>query len=87
MLVMLLSHGRYDPSFGGFSSGAIQNWFGAPGAVVAGALSDQRRAGKPADNAASSGVGISASAQTANRPARCAPVHGAVVIFALLVAL
>ena len=38
MLVMLLSHGRYDPSFGGFSSGAIQNWFGAPGAVVAGAL-------------------------------------------------
>ena len=38
MLVMLLSHGRYDPSFGAFSSGAIQNWFGAPGAVVAGAL-------------------------------------------------
>ena len=34
----LFSPGRYDPSFSAFSSGAIDNWFGAPGAAVAGAL-------------------------------------------------
>ena len=34
----LFSPGRYDPSFSAFSSGAIDNWFGAPGAAIAGAL-------------------------------------------------
>ena len=34
----LFSPGRYDPSFSAFSSGAIENWFGAVGAQVAGAL-------------------------------------------------
>ena len=34
----LFSPGRYDPSFSAFSSGGIENWFGAPGAQIAGAL-------------------------------------------------
>ena len=34
----LFSPGRYDPSFSAFSSGEIDNWFGAPGAAIAGAL-------------------------------------------------
>ena len=34
----LFSPGRYDPSFSAFSSGDIDNWFGAPGAALAGAL-------------------------------------------------
>ncbi|MEC9225923.1 MAG: DNA translocase FtsK 4TM domain-containing protein, partial [Pseudomonadota bacterium] len=34
----LFSPGRYDPSFSAFSSGDIENWFGALGANIAGAL-------------------------------------------------
>ena len=34
----LFSPGRYDPSFSAFSSGEFDNWFGAPGAAIAGAL-------------------------------------------------
>ena len=34
----LFSPGRYDPSLSAYSSGAIDNWFGAPGAVIAGAF-------------------------------------------------
>ena len=34
----LFSPGRYDPSFSAFSSGGIENWFGAIGAHIAGAL-------------------------------------------------
>jgi len=34
----LFSPGRYDPSLSAYSTGAIDNWFGATGAVIAGAL-------------------------------------------------
>ena len=34
----LFSPGRYDPSFSAFSSGDIENWFGALGANIAGAF-------------------------------------------------
>ena len=34
----LFSPGRYDPSFSAFSSGDIENWFGAVGANIAGAF-------------------------------------------------
>ena len=34
----LFSPGRYDPSFSAFSSGDIENWFGALGASIAGAF-------------------------------------------------
>jgi len=34
----LFSPGRYDPSFSAFSTGDIDNWFGTPGATIAGAL-------------------------------------------------
>jgi len=34
----LFSPGRYDPSFSAFSAGDIENWFGAFGARIAGAL-------------------------------------------------
>ena len=34
----LFSPGRYDPSFSAFSAGDIENWFGAMGARIAGAL-------------------------------------------------
>ena len=38
LTAMLFSPGRYDPSFSAFSSGGIQNWFGAIGATIAGGL-------------------------------------------------
>jgi S-DNA-T family DNA segregation ATPase FtsK/SpoIIIE len=38
LTAMLFSPGRYDPSFSAFSSGGIQNWFGALGAAIAGGL-------------------------------------------------
>jgi S-DNA-T family DNA segregation ATPase FtsK/SpoIIIE len=38
LTAMLFSPGRYDPSFSAFSSGGIENWFGAIGAAVAGGL-------------------------------------------------
>jgi S-DNA-T family DNA segregation ATPase FtsK/SpoIIIE len=38
LTAMLFSPGRYDPSFSAFSSGGIENWFGAVGAAVAGGL-------------------------------------------------
>ena len=34
----LFSPGRYDPSLGAYSIGVIDNWFGAAGAAIAGAL-------------------------------------------------
>ena len=34
----LFSPGRYDPSLSAYSTGAIDNWFGAAGAAIAGAL-------------------------------------------------
>ena len=34
----LFSPGRYDPSLSAYSTGAIDNWFGATGAAIAGAL-------------------------------------------------
>ena len=38
LTAMLFSPGRYDPSFSAFSSGGVQNWFGALGAAIAGGL-------------------------------------------------
>ena len=38
LTAMLVSPGRYDPSFSAFSSGDVQNWFGALGSTIAGGL-------------------------------------------------
>ena len=38
LTAMLFSPGRYDPSFSAFSSGRVENWFGAIGSAIAGAL-------------------------------------------------
>jgi S-DNA-T family DNA segregation ATPase FtsK/SpoIIIE len=38
LTAMLFSPGRYDPSFSAFSSGDVQNWFGAIGSTIAGGL-------------------------------------------------
>ena len=38
LTAMPFSPGRYDPSFSAFSSGGIQNWFGALGAAIVGGL-------------------------------------------------
>jgi len=38
LTAMLFSPGRYDPSFSAFSTGNIENWFGALGATIAGGL-------------------------------------------------
>ncbi|MEK9960291.1 MAG: DNA translocase FtsK 4TM domain-containing protein [Rhodobiaceae bacterium] len=38
LTAMLVSPGRYDPSFSAFSSGDVQNWLGALGSTIAGGL-------------------------------------------------
>jgi len=38
LTAMLVSPGRYDPSISAFSSGDVQNWFGALGSTIAGGL-------------------------------------------------